>query len=234
MHDMNTASAEYRGLVEAVDPEVPAARADPGRTGLLLRISPRLRCLPAAIALLPALIFALPAGASVITVGDARFPVMLVDETGGTMELKGAGLARYAVFVRIYGAGLYGPEGVSAADLLERGDPKRLEIEYFVDVGASDLALAANTILERQLTTEQLRALEPRVRQLHQAYRNVRPGDRYVMEYLPEQGTVLRLNGEPLITVEGRDFARAYFGIWLGEHPLSRSLRDALLGLTAP
>jgi hypothetical protein len=30
--------------------------------------------------------------------------------------------------------------------------------------------------------------------------------------------------------VEGRDFARAYFGIWLGDEPLSSNLRNALLG----
>lgn len=181
-------------------------------------------------ALLLCLIPTLPAQASVVTVGDARFSTLLQNEAGKTLELKGAGIARYAVFIRVYGAGLYGPEGVPASSLLEGGEPKRLEIEYFVDIKASDLALAADTILQRQLSPEQLQALQPRIRQLHDAYRSVRPGDRYVMEYLPGQGTVLKLNGEPLVTVEGRDFARAYFGIWLGDEPLSSNLRNALLG----
>ncbi|ACL72469.1 conserved hypothetical protein [Thioalkalivibrio sulfidiphilus HL-EbGr7] len=181
-------------------------------------------------ALLLFLIPTLPAQASVVTVGDARFQTQLKNEAGKNLVLKGTGVARYAVFIRVYGAGLYGPEGVPASSLLERGEPKRLEIEYFVDIKASDLVLAANTILERQLSAEELQALEPRIRQLHDAYRSVRPGDRYVMEYLPDQGTVLRLNGEPLVTVEGRDFARAYFGIWLGDEPLSSNLRNALLG----
>lgn len=184
--------------------------------------------------LLLALVLALPVQANVVTVGDARFPTVLQNEAGGILQLKGAGLARYAVFIRIYGAGLYGPEGVPADSLLELGEPKRLDIHYFVDINASDLALAANTILERQLSADALQALKPRIDRLHAAYRSVRPGDRYVMEYLPGRGTVLRLNGERLVSVEGSDFARAYFGIWLGEPPLSRSLRDALFGMATP
>jgi hypothetical protein len=181
-------------------------------------------------ALLLFLVPTLPAQASVVTVGDARFPTFMQSSDGQVLELKGTGLARYAVVIRVYGAGLYGPEGVPAASLLERGDPKRLEIEYFVDIKASDLTLAANTILEKQLAADDLKALEPRIRQIHDAYRSVTQGDRYVMEYLPGEGTRLSLNGEILVTVEGRDFARAYFGIWLGEEPLSQNLRNALLG----
>ncbi|OOG24584.1 hypothetical protein B1C78_08555 [Thioalkalivibrio denitrificans] len=197
---------------------------------------PRLRALRVHIAvtrvtlLLIALMLAMPVHASVVTVGDARFPAVLQDDSGRTLELKGAGLARYALFIRVYGAGLYGPQGVPAQGLLEQDERKRLEIEYFVDIEASDLARAADTILERQLEPALLQALAPRIDRLHDAYRPVRPGDRYVMEYLPGHGTELRLNGETLVTIEGRDFARAYFGIWLGDRPLSSSLRDALLG----
>jgi hypothetical protein len=38
------------------------------------------------------------------------------------------------------------------------------------------------------------------------------------------------INGSPIITIEGKDFAQLYFKIWLGEKPLSNSLKDALLG----
>ncbi|MFN2349850.1 MAG: chalcone isomerase family protein [Thioalkalivibrio sp.] len=181
-------------------------------------------------ALLLFLVPTLPAQASVVTVGDARFPTFMQSSDGKILELKGTGLARYAVVIRVYGAGLYGPEGVPAARLLEQGEPKRLEIEYFVDIEASDLTLAANTILEKQLAADALQALAPRIRQIHDAYRSVTPGDRYVMEYLPGEGTRLSLNGKTLVIVEGSDFARAYFGIWLGEEPLSLNLRNALLG----
>ncbi len=57
----------------------------------------------------------------------------------------------------------------------------------------------------------------------------MKPGDRYSLTYLPGEGTELAKNGVPLALVPGEDFARAYFGIWLGEDPLDRDLRDQLL-----
>jgi hypothetical protein len=40
----------------------------------------------------------------------------------------------------------------------------------------------------------------------------------------------LSLNGESLVTIPGADFAKAYFGIWLGPDALDADLRTALLG----
>ncbi|MFM8357803.1 MAG: chalcone isomerase family protein, partial [Verrucomicrobiota bacterium] len=65
---------------------------------------------------------------------------------------------------------------------------------------------------------------------LNRAYRDIRPGDRYTLTYLPGRGTTLRLNDTELVTIEGADFAGAYFRIWLGDDPISPALRDQLLG----
>jgi hypothetical protein len=37
------------------------------------------------------------------------------------------------------------------------------------------------------------------------------------------------LNGESKGTIEGADFAQALFSIWLGQKPVSKSLKVALL-----
>lgn len=39
----------------------------------------------------------------------------------------------------------------------------------------------------------------------------------------------LALNGKPLGTVQGNNFARAIFSVWLGEDPIDRGFRDTLL-----
>lgn len=39
----------------------------------------------------------------------------------------------------------------------------------------------------------------------------------------------LVLNGKPLGTVPGNDFASAIFSVWLGEDPIDRGFRDTLL-----
>ena len=64
---------------------------------------------------------------------------------------------------------------------------------------------------------------------MHAAYRGVEAGDRYALTYRPGAGTELALNGEPLVSVEGADFAAAYFAIWLGPAPADERLKRDLL-----
>lgn len=40
---------------------------------------------------------------------------------------------------------------------------------------------------------------------------------------------MLALNGRPLGSIEGFDFASALFAIWLGPRPIDESFRDDLL-----
>ncbi len=149
-----------------------------------------------------------------------------------TLELHGMGLFRYRIIFRGYVAALYLPAGVSGARSLEDVS-RRLEIRYFWSIAAGDLTKAADHFLEAQLGRESLLPLRDRIARLHRAYRDVEPKDRYSLTYIPGVGTELALNGEALVTIPGADFARAYFGIWLGARPLDEALRDGLLGSTA-
>ena len=74
-----------------------------------------------------------------------------------------------------------------------------------------------------------LSSLRPHIDRLHTLYQDVKPGDRYSLTYVPGVGTELALNGESKGTIEGADFASAYFAIWLGPKPINPSLRSQLL-----
>jgi hypothetical protein len=51
------------------------------------------------------------------------------------------------------------------------------------------------------------------------------------LDYIPESGTRVTLNGEPKgEAIAGDDFYRALLRIWLGENPVDSSLKKALLG----
>jgi hypothetical protein len=65
---------------------------------------------------------------------------------------------------------------------------------------------------------------------INSLYEDVREDDRYELVYEPGVGTTLVFNGEEVDTIEGPEFARALFGIWLADHALSEPLRDRLLG----
>ena len=108
--------------------------------------------------------------------------------------------------------------------------PKRLEIEYFYAIAADGFANATDVGIAANVDTPTFEALKPRIARLNALYRDVRPGDRYALTYLPGVGTELALNGKRLGVIEGADFAVALFSIWLGPKPLDVPLKTQLLG----
>ena len=149
---------------------------------------------------------------------------------GATLPLRNAALLRYLKFIRAYVAALYLPEGLPFSAALS-DVPKRLELSYLVAIKGGDFGKGAAPVLERNLGPERLAGLRERIDRINAAYRDVRPGDRYSLTYEPGRGTELALNGTPLMTIEGADFAEAYFGIWLGREPIDEKLkRDLLAG----
>jgi Chalcone isomerase-like len=69
----------------------------------------------------------------------------------------------------------------------------------------------------------------PGLDRLNAWYRDVEPGDRYSLTYVPGVGTELALNDQRLGVIDGAHFADAYFRIWHGDRPIDASLRDRLL-----
>ncbi len=166
-------------------------------------------------------------GAAAGEIEDVPFAEEL--EVGQTrLPLYGLGLLRYRVFFRGYVGGLYLPEGTDGEQTLA-DVPKALELRYFWDIDGPLFAEAADQLLARRHPPERIAQLRDRLDRFHSLYRDVKAGDRYRLAYSPGVGTTLSLNGEVLGSVPGADFARDYFGIWLGEDSLDDEFRDQLL-----
>jgi len=148
---------------------------------------------------------------------------------GADLVLKGAGILRYKVVFRGYAAALYLPPGTPETAALS-GVPKRLEFEYFWSIPGPEFGKAAEPILRRNAGGGVVESLRERIDRMNRHYRDIKPGDRYALTFVPGQGTELSLNGTPLVTIEGDDFAAAYFAIWLGPEPIDRDLKKNLLG----
>ena len=148
---------------------------------------------------------------------------------GTRLSLRGTALLRYMVFIKAYVGSLYLPKGVPSEDIFSPV-AKRLELSYFHEIKAGDFAGATRKKIADNVSGEDLDRLEPRIDKLASLYRDVRPGDRYALTFLPGKGTELSLNGNSLGWIEGDDFARAVFSIWLGKDPIDTGFRDRLLG----
>lgn len=144
------------------------------------------------------------------------------------LALRGYGLLHYMIFIKAYAAAFYLPESVRSEDALT-DVPKHLEIEYFHPIVAPDFAKATRASISQGTSLSTYQGLQPKIDELNALYRDIAPGDRYALTYIPGQGTTLAWNDQPLGTVAGREFAAALFGIWLGSSPLDNDLKRLLL-----
>lgn len=146
-----------------------------------------------------------------------------------TLALRGYGLLRYMIFVKAYVAAFYLPESTRPEDA--RGEvPKHLEIEYFHAIAAQDFAKVTASSISRNVSLTAFQRLQPKINEFNTLYRDVKPGDRYALTYVPAKGTTLSWNGQALGTVAGEEFARGLFDIWIGPNPLDSDLKRLLLG----
>lgn len=151
-------------------------------------------------------------------------------EVGGIdLEIRGKGLFRHLAFIKAYVGALYMLPDVPSEKVL--GDtPKRLEVEYFHAIDGEAFGAATNKVISRNVDERTLERLKPLVAYHNSLYRDVRPGDRYSLTYVPGRGTELALNDEPLGVIEDAEFAAALFSMWLGENPMNQSFKKQLLG----
>jgi hypothetical protein len=150
------------------------------------------------------------------------------ESAAGSLELQGVGLLRYRVVFRGYVAALYLPPKVPSRRALG-GVSKRLVLEYFWSIPGSAFGPAGEEVLARTRSDVEMSRLRERLDRIADVYEDIEPGDRYALAYEPGSGTRLEKNGRPLATIEGADFAAAYYSIWLGADPVSRTLRRMLL-----
>lgn len=151
----------------------------------------------------------------------------VVEESGQRYALIGSGVFRYMIWTAYAGA-YYQLEGQAEPQPLS-DIPRRLELAYFHAIDAADFADATEQTLRDSLTLYEFNQIEAPLARLNQRYRDVKPGDRYLLSWDGEQ-LRLALNGETLFEDSDEAFASAMFSIWLGERPLGESFRDSLLG----
>lgn len=177
--------------------------------------------------LVPGVVF-IPLPSAAVIVDGTVFPDR-IHVNSRNLDLKGAALLRYMVFIKAYTGAFYLPPDISASNALS-DVPKHLVLEYRVSIKAEGFAEATTLYMKKNVDTPTFERLEPRLKTLNSLYRDVKAGDRYALTYIPGSGTELSLNGVSQGVIPGQDFAFALFSVWLGAHPIDRGFRDRLLG----
>ncbi len=144
------------------------------------------------------------------------------------LERKNQALLTY-LWADVYSAAFYAEAGINPSQAVSQPATQRLELYYYRDIAKEDVVKAAWVTLERQHSAAQLEKLKPEVDALHATFRDIRPGDRYALNYSPQTGLSLERNGSLVYSSKDDELARAYLGIWLAPEGLSDKLREQLL-----
>lgn len=173
-----------------------------------------------------------PSPASARTVAGVTLPERVqVAGNDDELLLNGAGIRSKYMF-DVYVAALYLPHAArDAKAVLTMPGAKRIAMHFLFDVSREKLLEGWREGFTFNLDPQQIEALRPRIERSYGFFRSVHQGDTVFIDYLPDQGTCLRINGEQKGCIPGADFYRAVLQVWLGKHPIQYPLKRQMLGL---
>jgi hypothetical protein len=168
-----------------------------------------------------------------VDVGGVRF-APTVNVGGSALQLNGAGL-RLRFVVRVYAAGLYLADRASTPEaVLALPGPKRLHVVMQRDIDANELGRLFTRGMQANTPREMFARSTPgtlRIGEIFAARKRLRQGDSFSVDFMPGQGTLVRVNDEPQgAPIAEPEFFSALLLIWLGPQPADAALKDALLG----
>ena len=125
--------------------------------------------------------------------------------------------------IQIYNVALYADGPADRARLSSPQSAKALRIEV------------THNNEDRRLPVEWWQELIPRleaqaVAHLRGTFAGLRSGDVVQIEYVPGQGTTLRVGKAVVVTGANHDLMMAFLDNWIGQRPISEEMKRALVG----
>ena len=150
---------------------------------------------------------------------------------GRECRLNGVGV-RTKIVISVYLGALYlGTPTGDAAAAIAADEPKRIVMHFvYSKVGVEDMRKAWREGFgtNSAATLPQLNARLERFSGWFDA--DLLKGEQVVLTYLPGQGTEVTAQGKVRGVIEGADFMRALWSVWLGEKPADGGLKKGMLG----
>ncbi len=165
-----------------------------------------------------------------VKVGDATLPSKLIVKEQ-SLILNGAGI-RKKLWFKLYSAGLYLPKKSNDASSIVNSDAAtgiRLDITSGL-ISTSKLIGAVRDGFRQTNDATTVAKLQSKLETfINYLDGEINVGDKYDIIYLPSQGLSISKNGINKGSIEGLDFKKAVFNIWLAETPVDENLKESLL-----
>lgn len=152
-------------------------------------------------------------------------PAQLTLDGAGTLPLAADARRTHLLgTVEVYNLAIYaaGPSASSGLASTDVAKAVRIEVTWRED-------------LQRRVALDWRRELVPRleptaVTHLQGAFAPLRHGDVVLIEYVPDKGTTVRVNRSVAVSRVGHDLMLAFLDHWLGDRPVSESMKQILIG----
>jgi hypothetical protein len=151
---------------------------------------------------------------------------------GKELILNGAGLREKFVF-DLYVGGLYTTaKSTNGTTLVNADQPMAITLDIVSKLVTQDKMIESITEgFESSATSAERKALKPKIKKFIGFFNEeIVKGNEFQISYVPGKGTMAHKNGKYLGTIEGLDFKKALFGIWLGKNPADKDLKSGMLG----
>lgn len=171
------------------------------------------------------------------------FSITLADDSGKVTLSQNATCAEQALqlngfgdrkkfFIKLYVASLYVQEKLSDGSLfLEMAQASCLRLNITSSKITSEKMIKATREGFDKSTQGNIAPIEAEIETfLSWLEQTIKKGDEFEFAFIPHNATHVSKNGKLLGTIESKEFSKALFGIWLGDMPAQKDLKDKLLG----
>jgi len=152
---------------------------------------------------------------------------------GKKLVLNGVGLRLKKVLllnIKVYAAGLYLEEKSSAPkEIIGSDKPKAIFMHFiYSNVGKDKLIEAFNEGFEANGAAE-AKELKPQIEKFLSFWPDMAKDDQARLIYSPGTGTRVIIKGKEAGLIEGAQFAKLLFSVWLGPKPPNEELKTGML-----
>lgn len=150
---------------------------------------------------------------------------------GKTLSLNGAGV-REKLWIDLYAGGLYLAEKSSnASAIVSANEPMSIKLHIVSKLITSEKMMDAVNEGFENSTNGNTKPLAGKIKKFQDFFMDeIKKNDIFDIVYMPAQGVVVYKNDKELGVIDGMDFKKALFGIWLSKRPADDDLKEAMLG----
>lgn len=150
---------------------------------------------------------------------------------GQSLVLNGAG-TRVKMFMDMYVGALYlEKKSTNASEIMNSKEGAAIKLNIVSGLITSEKMVSAINEGFENATGKKTAPLKAKIDKFKGFFKEeIKKGDVFIIINVPNEGIVVYKNGVKKGSIDGHDFKKALFGIWLCDKPADKDLKDEMLG----